>query len=57
MLNWLTHLSQKTDHPMHCIEEAERLLTGLSDEPLKALEEMLAAFNGATKLRRRLSSG
>ncbi len=38
MLDWLT--AQKTDHPMHSIEEAERLLTGLSGEPLQALEEV-----------------
>jgi hypothetical protein len=40
MLDWLTKRAHKADHPMHCIEEAERLLTGLSDEPLKALEEL-----------------
>jgi hypothetical protein len=40
MLDWLANLSHKTDHPMYCIEEAERLLTGLSDEPLKAVEEV-----------------
>src|SRR5882672_6791588 len=40
MLDWLSNRSQKTDHPMYCIEEAERLLTGLSDEPLKAVEEV-----------------
>ncbi|MEO8442175.1 MAG: hypothetical protein ABI547_06775, partial [Betaproteobacteria bacterium] len=39
-LDWLANLSYKTDHPMYCIEEAERLLTGLSDEPLKAVEEV-----------------
>ena len=38
MLDWLT--TQKTDHPMHSIEEAERLLTGVSDEPLQALDEV-----------------
>jgi len=40
MLDWLTNLSQKTDHPMHSIEEAERLLSGLPEDPLKALEEI-----------------
>jgi hypothetical protein len=40
MLDWLANRSHKTDHPMYCIEEAERLLTGLSDEPLKAVEEV-----------------
>lgn len=40
MLDWLTTRSQKTDHPMHSLEEAERLLTGLSDEPLQALDEI-----------------
>ncbi len=38
MLDWLK--AQKTDHPMHSIEEAERLLTGLSEEPLQAIEEV-----------------
>ena len=59
MLDWLNNLSQKTDHPMHCVEEAERLLTGLADEPLKALEEIAswlttiaqsAGFQLATRL-------
>jgi hypothetical protein len=59
MLDWLTNRAQKTDHPMYCIEEAERLLTGLSDEPLKALEEVAswlttltqaAGFEPATRL-------
>lgn len=40
MLDWLTNFSAKTDHPMHSVEEAERLLTGLADEPHKALEEI-----------------
>jgi hypothetical protein len=59
MLDWLTGRSRKADHPMHCIEEAERLLTGLSDEPLNALEEVAswlstlaqaAGFELATRL-------
>jgi len=40
MLDWLK--SQQTDHPMHSIEEAERLLTGLSDDPPQAIEEIAA---------------
>ena len=40
MLDWLTKLSQQTDHPMHSIEEAERLLSGLAEDPLRALEEV-----------------
>lgn len=39
MLEWLTNRGQKTDHPMHSIEEAQRLLSGLPDDPLKAIEE------------------
>ena len=49
MLDWLTPQSQKTDHPMYCIEEAERLLTGLSDEPLKALEEVASWLTTLTQ--------
>jgi hypothetical protein len=57
MLDWLT--AQKTDHPMHSIEEAERLLSGLSDEPRQALDEVAswlttiaqaAGLNLATRL-------
>ncbi|MEO7726850.1 MAG: hypothetical protein ABIS45_06320 [Burkholderiales bacterium] len=47
MLEWLT--AQKTDHPMHSIEEAERLLTGLSDEPLKAIEEVASWLTTLTQ--------
>lgn len=47
MLDWLT--SQKTDHPMYSVEEAERLLTGLSDEPLKALEEVASWLTTLTQ--------
>ncbi len=39
MLEWLTNLAPKPDHPMHSIEEADRLLSGLPEDPLKALEE------------------
>jgi hypothetical protein len=49
MLDWLSNLSQKPDHPMHNIEEAERLLTGLSDDPLKALEEVAAWLTTLTQ--------
>src|SRR5471030_2129331 len=49
MLDWLTNRSQKTDHPMYCVEEAERLLTGLSDEPLKALEEVASWLTTLTQ--------
>jgi hypothetical protein len=40
MLDWLNNLGKKPDHPMHNIEEADRLLSGLSEEPLKAIEEV-----------------
>jgi hypothetical protein len=59
MLDWLTGRAHKTDHPMYCVEEAERLLSGLSDEPQKALEEVAswlstlaqaAGFQLATRL-------
>lgn len=49
MLDWLGNRSQKTDHPMYCIEEAERLLTGLSFEPLKALEEITSWLTTLTQ--------
>jgi hypothetical protein len=41
MLEWLSNLGQKPDHPMHSVEEADRLLSGLpwEDAP-KALEEI-----------------
>ena len=40
MLDWLNNLGQKPDHPMYNIEEADRLLSGLPEDPLKALEEI-----------------
>lgn len=40
MLDWLTPFAQKPDHPMDSIEEAERLLSDLPTDPLKALEEV-----------------
>lgn len=49
MLDWLGKHSHKTDHPMYCIEEAERLLTGLSDDPLKALEEITSWLTTLTQ--------
>ena len=49
MLDWLSIRSHKTDHPMYSIEEAERLLTGLSDEPLKALEEITSWLTTLTQ--------
>ena len=49
MLNWLSKLAQKTDHPMYNIEEAERLLTGLADDPLKALEEVASWLTTLTQ--------
>lgn len=54
MLDWLNNLGQKPDHPMHSIEEAERLLSGLAEDPLKALEEVsswLATITSAAGFR------
>jgi hypothetical protein len=48
MLDWLANLSQKPDHPMHSIEEAERLLSGLPEDPLKALEEITSWLTTVT---------
>ena len=50
MLDWLSNRSHKTDHPMYSIEEAERLLTGMSDEPPKALEEITSWLTTLTQV-------
>ncbi len=48
MLDWLTNLGQKPDHPMHSIVEAERLLSDLPKEPLKALLEVTSWLTTVT---------
>ena len=48
MLEWLTNLAPKPDHPMHSIEEADRLLSGLPEDPLKALEEVTSWLTTVT---------
>ena len=59
MLDWLSNLGRKPDHPMHSIEEADRLLSGLPEDPRKALEEVTSwlttlttatGFNLATRI-------
>lgn len=48
MLDWLTNLGQKPDHPMHSVVEAERLLSDLPKDPLKALLEVTSWLTTVT---------
>lgn len=54
MLDWLNDLTRKTDHPMHNVAAARKLLSGLPGDPVKALEEAaswLTTVTGAAGFR------
>ncbi|MDH3287003.1 MAG: hypothetical protein OEP48_04645 [Betaproteobacteria bacterium] len=48
MLQWLSSLGKKADHPMYNVEEARRLLGGVSADDSKALEEISSYLEGIT---------
>jgi len=48
MLDWLDSLGPKPDHPMHNIGAAKKLLSGLSPDPVKALEEIASWLGTVT---------
>ena len=44
MLNWLSDIGKKVDHPMYNVEEAGKLLADLPPDHGKALEEIIASL-------------
>lgn len=48
MLDWLSSLGRKADHPMYNVEEAGRLLRELSKDAAKALEEIASWLESVT---------
>lgn len=48
MLQWLSSLGKKADHPMYNVEEAQRLLGYLDPDDGKALEEISSYLEGIT---------
>ncbi len=48
MLQWLSGLGKKADHPMYNVEEARRLLDFLDPDDGKALEEVSSYLEGIT---------
>jgi hypothetical protein len=48
MLQWLSSIGKKADHPMYNVEEAQRLLGDLSEDDSKALEEVSAYLETIT---------
>lgn len=48
MLQWLSALGKKADHPMYNVEEAQRLLGYLAEDDSKALEEVSAYLETIT---------
>ena len=48
MLDWLDKLGARPDHPMHSVAAAKQLLSGTSQDPLKALEEIASWLGTVT---------
>jgi len=48
MLQWLSSLGNKVDHPMYNVEEARKLLAGLPPDGGKALEEISSWLEGVS---------
>lgn len=48
VLDWLSHVGKKADHPMHDVEAARALLQDLPADPGKALEEVSSWLDTVT---------
>ncbi|HEY7743067.1 MAG TPA: hypothetical protein VIA19_08475, partial [Burkholderiales bacterium] len=48
MLNWLSDIGRKADHPMYNVEAAAKLLSDLPADTAKALEEIISSLETVT---------